>query len=65
MLTMGTITIEIAIAITPISGDFAAAALKPDLSEITRVAPPTVRSPEMIPENAPSFVIFLENRPQT
>ena len=55
---------EIAIAQTPISGDFAAAAEKPDFSVITSVAPPTVIRPEMIPAKAPAFVIFLENRPQ-
>ena len=65
MLTRGTITIDIAIAATPISGDFEAATLKPEVSEITRVAPPTVTSPEIIPANAPILVIFFEKSPQT
>ena len=38
MLTTGTTIIEIAIAHTPISGDFDAAVLKPEVREITRVA---------------------------
>ena len=57
-------TKEIAIAATPISGDFAAAASNPDVSVITRVAPPTVTKPEIIPAYAPIFVIFLEKSPQ-
>ena len=55
---------EIAIAHTPISGDFAAAALKPEVREITSVAPPTVTRPEIIPAIAPILVIFLEKSPQ-
>ena len=51
---------EIAIAATPISGDFAAAALKPKFIEITSVAPPTVNKPDKTPANAPIFVILLE-----
>ena len=49
-------------AATPISGDLAAAAEKPSFSEITSVAPLTVRSPERMPANAPLLVILLENR---
>ena len=63
-LTRGTIIIETAIAVTPISGDFAAAAENPDCREITNVAPPTVIRPERTPANAPVFVIFFENNPQ-
>ena len=61
---MGTVTKETAMAATPISGDLAAAAEKLDVSEITSVAPPTVRSPEIIPAIAPIFVIFFEKSPQ-
>lgn len=63
-LTTGTTTRDTAIAITPISGDFDAALLKLEVKEITSVAPPTVRSPEMMPANAPIFVIFFEKSPQ-
>ena len=63
-LTKGTTIIETAIAETPISGDFAAAAPKPELSEITKVAIPTVKRPANIPAYAPAFVIFFEKRPQ-
>ena len=63
-LTIGTMAKDIAIAATPISGDFAAAELKPDWSEITRVVMPTVRSPDITPAYAPIFVIFFENSPQ-
>ena len=63
-LTNGTITIETAIAATPISGDFAAAAANPELSEITSVESPTTKSPERTPEYAPIYVIFLEKSPQ-
>ena len=55
---------ETAIAETPISGDLAAAAEKPEFREMIRVAPPTVIRPERIPAKAPALVIFLENRPQ-
>ena len=48
-LTKGTITIETAIAETPISGDLAAAAENPAFSEITSVEMPTTKSPERIP----------------
>ena len=57
-------SMEIAMAQTPISGDLAAAAEKPEFREITRVAPPTVIRPERIPAKAPIFVILFENRPQ-
>ena len=50
MLTNGTITKEAAIAATPISGDFAAAVLKPELRVITKVEIPTVKSPAKIPD---------------
>ena len=40
---------EMAMAATPISGDFAAAAEKPEFREMTSVAPPTVTRPERIP----------------
>ena len=63
-LTKGTIIRETAIAATPISGDLAAAAEKPDCREMTSVAPPTVSKPDRIPAKAPALVIFLENRPQ-
>ena len=63
-LTSGTIISEIAIADTPISGDLAAAEEKPLFKEITKLEMPTVKSPEMIPENAPILVIFFENKPQ-
>ena len=63
-LTTGTTIKDIAIAQTPISGDLEAATLKLDVSDITRVAPPTVKRPEMIPAYAPIFVIFFENNPQ-
>ena len=63
-LTSGTTTSEIAIAATPISGDFAAAAGNPELSEMTSVEMPTVRRPERMPAYAPIFVIFFEKRPQ-
>ena len=63
-LTRGTTIAEIAMAETPISGDLAAAAAKPEFREMTRVAPPTVSRPERIPAIAPVLVIFLENRPQ-
>jgi len=63
-LTIGTIIIETAIAATPISGDFDAAAAKPLLREITNVEIPTTRSPERIPDIAPIFVIFFEKSPQ-
>ena len=62
-LTTGTTTIEIAIAQTPISGDFAAAALKPDVSVMQSVAPPTVRRPDRMPAIAPILVILFEKRP--
>ena len=55
---------DTAIAATPISGDFDAAALKLSVSEITRVAPPTVMSPERTPAYAPIFVIFFEKSPK-
>ena len=61
---MGTTTMETAIAATPISGDLDAAAEKPDVSVITSVEVPTVRSPAIIPAYAPIFVIFLEKSPQ-
>ena len=64
MLTTGTTIKEIAIAATPISGDLEAATEKPDCNEITKVAPPTVTKPEIIPAYAPILVIFLENKPQ-
>ena len=64
MLTTGTTIIEIAIAHTPISGDFDAAELKPEVMEITRVAPPTVIRPDIMPAKAPILVIFFENKPQ-
>ena len=48
-LTTGTITIETAIAATPISGDLEAAAEKPELMLITSVEIPTTKSPERIP----------------
>ena len=55
-------------AATPISGDLEAATLKPELREIIRVETPTTKRPEIIPENAPVFVIFFEknsgSRPQ-
>ena len=63
-LTTGTTTKDTAIAATPISGDFAAAALKEEVREITSVAPPTVRSHEIIPAIAPILVIFFEKSPQ-
>ena len=63
-LTTGTIIEEIAIAATPISGDFEAATLKLEVREITSVAPPTTTRPEMIPARAPILVIFLEKSPQ-
>ena len=40
---------EIAIAVTPISGDLAAATEKLSVTVITSVAPPSVRRPETIP----------------
>ena len=49
---------ETAIAETPISGDLAAAAEKPEFREMIRVAPPTVIRPERIPAKAPALVIF-------
>ena len=55
---------DIAIAATPISGDFEAASAKLDDREITRVALPKVRSPEIIPAYAPIFVILFEKSPQ-
>ena len=61
---MGTIAKEIAIAATPISGALAAAALKFDVREMTRVEPPTVTNPERIPAKAPIFVILFEKSPQ-
>ena len=63
-LTRGTIMKDIAIARTPISGDFDAASLKLDVNVMTRVEPPTVTRPEMIPAKAPILVILLENNPQ-
>ena len=64
VLTKGTTAREMAMAQTPISGDLAAAAEKPECKEIKRVALPTVIKPERIPEKAPTLVIFLEKSPQ-
>ena len=63
-LTSGTTKNDTVIAATPISGEYDAATLKLELSVITSVEIPTVNSPAIIPENAPIFVIFFENRPQ-
>lgn len=62
-LTIGTISIDTAIAHTPISGDLAAAEAKPEFIDITRVEMPTVKRPDNIPAYAPTFVIFFEKSP--
>ena len=54
----GTIINDTAIAQTPISGDFAAAAAKSELSVITRVEIPTTNKPEITPEKAPEIYLF-------
>ena len=63
-LTSGTAIKESAMAATPISGDLAAAAEKPELIEITSVEMLTVRKPARIPAYAPIFVMRLEKRPK-
>ena len=52
---------EIAIAETPISGDLAAAAGKPEFKEMIRVALSTVIRPERIPAKAPALVVIYES----